>query len=80
MGIEAGFGQPFQEQLAFFRAKLNLPSERWDDVWQSAHDRAFVVAGAMKADLLTDLRGAVDKVIADGIGIEAFRQIGRAHV
>lgn len=74
MGIEAGFGQPFQEQLAFFRAKLNLPSERWDDVWQSAHDRAFVVAGAMKADLLTDLRGAVDKVIADGIGIEAFRR------
>ena len=25
-----------------------------------AHDRAFIVAGAMKADLLADLRGAVD--------------------
>ena len=29
----------------------------------AAHDRAFVVAGAMKADLLDDLRRAVDRAI-----------------
>ena len=54
-----GFGLPFQEQIDFFRAKLNLPTDRWDDIWKAAHDRAFVVAGAAKADLLNDLRQAL---------------------
>jgi hypothetical protein len=50
-----GFGTPFAEQIDFLRAKLRLPTERWDDIQRSAHDRAFIVAGAAKADLLTDL-------------------------
>jgi len=66
--------QPFQEQLDYFRAKLNLPTEHWDDITGAAHDRAFIVAGAAKADLLNDLRQAVDKAIAQGTGIEAFRR------
>lgn len=69
-----GFNTPFAEQLDFFRAKLNLPSERWDDIQRAAHDRAFIVAGAAEADLLQDLRNAVDKAIADGEGLEAFRK------
>lgn len=68
-----GFGTPFQEQLDFFRQKLNLPTERWDDIKKSAHDKAFIVAGAGKADLLNDLRQAMDKRIKDGKGINAFR-------
>ena len=36
---------PFAEQIDFFRSKLNLPTESWTDIWQSEHDRAFVVAG-----------------------------------
>ena len=75
-----GFNTPFAEQLAFFRAKLNLPSERWDDIVRAAHDRAFIVAGVAEADLLQDLRGAVDKAIAEGRGIEAFRKDFRAIV
>lgn len=69
-----GFGTPFFEQLEFFRAKLNLPTERWDDIKRAAHDRAFIVAGAAKADLLNDLRGAMQKRIEDGKGLNAFRQ------
>lgn len=69
-----GFNTPFAEQLAFFRQKLNLPSERWDDITKAAHDRAFIVAGAMKADLLEDLRGALDTVIADGKSLGWFRK------
>jgi hypothetical protein len=67
-------GTPFDQQLEFFRNKLNLPTSRWDDVQQSAHDRAFVVAGAADADLLQDLRTAVENSIASGAGIEAFRK------
>lgn len=68
------FSLPFQEQIDFFRQKLNLPTEQYDDILGAAHDRAFVVAGAMKADLLNDLRGAVDKAIADGKSIQWFRK------
>ncbi len=65
---------PFLEAIAFFRNKLNLPTQRWDDLLGAAHDRAFVVAGAMRADLLADLREAVDKAIADGTTIQQFRK------
>ncbi len=68
------FNQGFAEQIAFFRQKLNLPTEYYDDIVKQAHDRAFVVAGAQKADLLTDLRQSVDKAIAEGKSIQWFRK------
>lgn len=78
-----GFGTPFQAQLDFFRAKLNLPSERWDDIWQQAHDRAFIVAGAMKADLLNDLRDAVEQSVSGQLTYQEFHKqfldIAKAH-
>jgi len=61
----------FQQQIDFFRAKLNLPSEHWDDIQGAAHDRGFMVAGATKADLLYDVRAAVDKSI-HGETLETF--------
>lgn len=67
---------PFTEQIAFFRAKLGnlVPTQVWTDVWKAQHDRAFMVAGAMKADLLADLAGAVEAAISEGIGIGEFRK------
>lgn len=77
------FNQPFAEQLAFFRKKLNLPTERWDDIQKSAHDRAFVVAGANKADLLDDLRKTIDQCIAEGQSLgwyqKQFAEIVKKH-
>lgn len=75
----SGARQQFQEQIDFFRGKLNLPSERWDEIKQAAHDRAFMVAGAQKADLLNDLRAAVDKSLTGG-SIGDFRKDFRAAV
>lgn len=68
--------QPFAEQVAAFRLRLGnlVPTARRDDISGRAHDRAFMVAGAMKADLLADLAGAVDRAIAEGLGLEAFRR------
>ncbi len=69
-------GRPFDEQVAFFRGKLGnlVPTATWRDIMRSAHDTAFMVAGAAKADLLADLAGAVDKAIHDGEGLQAFRK------
>ncbi|MCW5223511.1 hypothetical protein D5041_07855 [Verminephrobacter aporrectodeae subsp. tuberculatae] len=72
-GLRGVFARPFAEQAAFFRNKLNLPSERWDDMLREQHDRAFVVAGAMKADLVADLRDAIGQAIDQGKSIQWFR-------
>ncbi len=69
----SSFRLPFKEQEAFFNQKLNLPTEKWDDILGAAHDRAFIVAGAAKADLLTDLRNAVTKAVTEGRGLDWFR-------
>ncbi len=73
-GGRGKFNKPFKEQLDFFRQKLNLPSEHYDDIIQSGHDRAFIVAGAMKADLVQDFRSAIDRVVAEGKSIQWFRE------
>ncbi len=68
------FDLPFAEQIDFFRRKTNLGTQAWTDIWEAQHDRAFVVAGAMKADLLDEIRQAVDKAIATGTTLETFRK------
>ena len=73
MAVNGAFNRPFQEQVDFFRQKINLPTERWDDVFKSAHDRAFVVAGATKADLLDSFRSEVDRAIEQGKSLQWFR-------
>ncbi|WP_233487543.1 phage minor head protein [Thalassovita gelatinovora] len=74
--LQGIFHRPFPEQLAAFRLRLGnlVPTSRWDDLRHSAHDRAFMVAGATKADLLADLAQAVDKAIEKGTSLEEFRR------
>ena len=80
--ISGSFRAPFAEQLAALRLRLgNLVGTRvWTELERSQHDRAFMVAGAMEADLLADLAKAVDKAVAEGTGLEAFRKDFRAIV
>lgn len=74
--IAAVLKRPFPEQVAFFRAKLGklVPTQTWRDLWQAEHDKAFMVAGAAKADLLADLASAVDKSLFEGGTIQSFRR------
>lgn len=65
---------PFAEAIDYFRAKVNLPTETWRDIWQGMHSRAFVVAQAAKSDLLSDLRSSIDRTLADGRTIADFRK------
>jgi len=65
---------PFEEAIEFFRSKVNLPTRTWRDLRQGMHSRGFVVAGAMKTELLSDLRAAVDRGIAEGTTLEEFRK------
>lgn len=65
---------PFAEQIAFFKRKLNLPTQSWTDIYRSEHDWAFVVAGANRDALLADFRTAVERAIEGGISLEKFRK------
>lgn len=58
----------------YLRGKLNLPTEKWDDIQRSAHDRAFIVAGAQKADLLADFHQAVIRAAAGDITLRDFEK------
>lgn len=80
--LSTTFRRPFREQIAAFRLRLGnlVPTERWDDITHAQHDRAFMVAGAQKADLLADLATAVDKAISQGTSLEEFRRDFRATV
>lgn len=73
----ASFGKPFKFQVAAFRLRLAelKATTGWDkEVWQAEHDRAFMVAGAIRADILADLAAAVDKAISQGTTLETFRK------
>ena len=78
--IRGAFNLDFPEQIEFFRQKISKESQRWNllsdgtPIEGAMHDAAFIVAGANKADLLDDLRGAVDKAIEKGTGLEEFRK------
>jgi hypothetical protein len=74
MGIDLTFNQPFAEAVAFFRGKINIPTARWDDLWQGQHAKGFMIAGATKAELLSDFRAAVDKALSEGTTLATFRK------
>ncbi len=71
--IEAAFKLPFQEQIDFFKAKVDIPTRHWDDLWKEQHARGFMVAGAMRDDMLADFHQAVDKAISQGTTLKEFR-------
>lgn len=56
------------------RIANQIGTQSWRDLKHNEHDRYFVVAGAMKADLLNDLATAVNDTISKGLGLDYFRQ------
>jgi hypothetical protein len=72
--MNVAFNTPFDAQIEFLRQKLNLPTEQMDDIRGRAHDRAFMVTGAAKADLVADFHQLVNARAADGAGLQAFRK------
>lgn len=70
---QATFGSSFSEAEAYFRRKLSIPTERWDDLWRGMHAHAVMFAGANQMQLVEDLRTTVEARIAGGGNLETFR-------
>ena len=72
---KASFSQgEYREAVEYFRQKVDLPTRTWRDLSWAMHSRAFAVAGAMRDDILSDFRQAVDKAIASGATLRDFRK------
>ena len=75
MPREAEFkGTPFQEAIDFFQSKVRVPTRAYTDLMNQAHSRAFMVAGAMRDDLLCDLQEAIGKAFTAGNTLADFRK------
>lgn len=64
----------YKEAVDFFRQKINLPTKKWNELQGAFHTRAFTVAGAMREDILSDFREAVDKAVASGATLQDFKK------
>lgn len=69
----AALDQPFDEAVRYFCDRARVPTKHWTDVWQTAHARSFMVAGATSEALLKDFHEAVAKGIAQGTTLADFR-------
>jgi hypothetical protein len=71
--FDRAFALPFPEASDFFRRKLSIPTRRWDDLVKDQHAKGFMVAGAYKAELVADLRAAVQKAIDGQLSLKEFK-------
>lgn len=74
MGEVSPGGVPFQEAISYLRNKIDLPTRTWTDLWKGQHARAFVVAGAVKSELVADFHSSVLKAIEEGRTLNDFRK------
>lgn len=65
---------PFQEAIDFLRQKTKTPTRSWRDVWDGAHSKMFMVAGANTEALVGDFQEAIAKALEKGTTLDEFRR------
>ncbi|MDL2401261.1 phage head morphogenesis protein [Rhizobium mayense] len=73
-GIASAFDQPFEEAIAFLKQKTATPTESYRDVWDAAHSKMFMVAGANSKALVEDFQASIQKALETGSTLEDFRK------
>ncbi|WP_447588658.1 phage head morphogenesis protein [Aquipseudomonas campi] len=64
---------PPKEAIEFFRQKGYAIGFDHQDVWQAQHQAAFTVAKVMQLDILQDIRGEIDRAMAEGTTFRDFQ-------
>jgi SPP1 gp7 family putative phage head morphogenesis protein len=65
---------PFQEAIDFLKQKTKVPTKSWRDVWDAAHSKMFMVAGANTEALVGDFQASIAKALEQGTTLEEFRK------
>ena len=63
-----------KQALDYIKNKKLHPAFSYKDVWNEEHATAFTVAKAMQLDVLSDIKGAVEKAIEKGTTFEQFKK------
>ncbi len=63
-----------QEAIEYFRAKLPLPTTRWDQVVGDIRGKAFTVAGATQMGILHDFTAAIERAVEEGTTLSDFQE------
>lgn len=72
--IQAVFGLPPEEVIAYFERKGFVLSWDWYDVWKEAHAQSFTVAKVMRLDVLSDIYQALDDDFRNGGSFSKFAE------
>lgn len=74
--IDLGYAIGLEPKAAmdYFRAKGLQGSWDWQDVWQEAHAKSFVVAKCVRMDVLQDIKAELEKALAQGIPFQQFKK------
>lgn len=70
--LQAVFGMPPEEAIAYFQRKGLKVSWDWQEVWRHAHAQSFTVAKATRLDVLSDIYNALSDDLKNGGTFPAF--------
>lgn len=65
---------PPKEAMKFFKAKGYAFGFDYRDIWKEEHAIAFTVAKVASIDILQDIKGELDKALAQGLTFESFKK------
>jgi len=66
------FGMEPKAAIAYLTSKGYAITWNWQDMLDAAHDRSFTVAKAMRLDLLSDIREALETALQEGQTLKQF--------
>lgn len=70
--LKAIFGMEPKNAVAYLKAKGYAITWNWQEMLDQAHDQSFTVAKAMRLDLLSDIRGALETALQEGQTLKQF--------
>ena len=69
------FDMPFWEQIKYFESKgIKMTPEGYKQLWAEANARAFTVAKVTNAEILQDIKDAVEEAMLNGESLQTFRE------
>lgn len=72
--LSVAFGLPPERAIEFFRSKGLQVASDWKQVAAATRAGAYSVAAVLKADVLQDIRGAMDKAMTGGQNYADFKR------
>ena len=70
--LKAIFGLEPEKAMEYLKSKGYAITWNWQEMLDQAHDQAFTVAKAMRLDLLSDIRSALETALQDGQTLKQF--------